>query len=859
MKINFKKIASVLASTVMLTSTIGFAAAGTYPAPFSSTGGAVVYGASAAKMDVVAAYKVENSVKGSSTTTTTSTTGETTPLFTGSTKLYVNDSINTVKQILTKADLPTVLARGSFSGNVDATYEQSIVLGTNPTVKYQNAPTSSDPLTYAMITSFSTNSYIYNSTVTFSKAIAFNNSDSKNQELVLFGQKFTVGAGTDSSNLVLFKSASKLSFDSTGTTSGEVTINGKKYTIELVSASGSGATATATIQVTGEDGTSEQKDITVGNSKKVNGVSIAVNTASSNNQKYIASVIAGAEKITIPATSGSVTTGDSATPIDGTSASVIGGTGAATGITISVAAKGSDYASILQGQSFTDPVFGTFKVDFSAGMSTGDNSSDREVLEISRSGDDKVQIKGLFKNSNGDDVPFNWAKNWTTSGNGLQLQNGDLGKNITVMEGQTTYKGEFIVVGNEDTGKLLKVYTVTNNSEGSSNDKVTFQDYATGETTDATITTEGSGTVTIAGKAYNVIYTGTPGNGDSGTVTVIATDASTNRAVYPTINTANLNKVAFYEPLSITMSSLGGIKIPNGNGYTTVTWTVANDDVWSLSGGGLSSAAINTTKGAGLSSQVITAGPFTYNMSVSADNVTSLKIISPAGGAYSYPGVMVIEGKDDNNQYQGLLVTLTPGATSTAGLSVNTVERSWVGASTSAFKGTDPANSNLVKEADLFGAIVTLDSTINQKKALISLPKEQIYANVYVGSTGSLVSGGNTPGGSGALVAVEDSEISSVQDKNLIVVGGSCVNKAAAKILESENPICGADFTAKTNVASGQYIIKTVKSPYNDARIAVLVAGFEAVDTTTAVNTLLAGATTDVSSSQVYPISSTSA
>jgi hypothetical protein len=836
MKINYKKIASVLASTVMLTSTIGFAAAATYPAPFSSSGGAVVYGAAAAKMDVVAAYKVEKSVQSTQTTVNVNTQGETTPLFTGSTKLYVNDSLSTVKQILTKADLPTLLARGSFSGNVEATYEQSIVMGSNPTIKYQNAPTSSDPLSYALITSYSTNSYIYNATVTFSKAIAFNSSDSKNQPLTLFGEQFTVGAGTDNNYLVLYKSSSKLSFDSTGTTSGEVTINGKKYTIELVSASGSGATAVATIQVTGEDGTSEQHDITVGTSKKVDGISIAVNTASSNNQKYLASVIAGAEQIKIPVTAGSITTGDSDTPIDGTSAMIPGGTGAATGITISVAAKGSDYASVLQGQSFNDPVFGTFKVDFSAGMSTGDNSTSRENIVISRSGDDKVQIQGLFTDSSGNDVSFNWAKNWTNNGNGLQLQNGDLGKNISVMEGATVYKGEYVVVGNEDTGKLLKVYTVTNNTDGYSNDKVTFQDYATGETTDATLTGEGVGTVTIAGKAYNLVYTGTPGNGDSGTVTLIATDASTTRAVYPTIDTANLNKVAFYEPETITMNAIGGLRVPNGNGYTTVTWTVANDNVWTLSGGNPTNS-INTTK-AGTSAN-FTAGPFSYNLATSAQNVTTLTVISPAGGTYSYPGILIIEGKDDNNAYQGMLVTLTPGATSTAGLSVNDVVRSWTGASTSVMKGTDPSNSNLVREGDLYGSIVTLDSTINQKKATISMPKEQIYGNVYVGSTGSLISGGGSTGGTGALTAVEDSEIASVQDQNLVVVGGSCVNIAAAKILGSESTLCGADFTAKTNVGSGQYIIKTVKSPYNDAKIAVLVAGFEAVDTTTAVNTLL--------------------
>jgi len=49
-----------------------------------------------------------------------------------------------------------------------------------------------------------------------------------------------------------------------------------------------------------------------------------------------------------------------------------------------------------------------------------------------------------------------------------------------------------------------------------------------------------------------------------------------------------------------------------------------------------------------------------------------------------------------------------------------------------------------------------------------------------------------------------------------------------------------------------------VKSPYNDAKIAVLVAGYEAADTTSAVDKLLTNTvSTDVGTSQVYPIAST--
>jgi hypothetical protein len=104
-----------------------------------------------------------------------------------------------------------------------------------------------------------------------------------------------------------------------------------------------------------------------------------------------------------------------------------------------VFAKDSDHSAILPGKSFNDPVFQSFKVDFAGGMNIGDNSSDRQVISITRAGDDKLQVSGLFTDSSGADVPFSFAKNWTTGY--LELQNGDYGKNISVMEGQSVYKG----------------------------------------------------------------------------------------------------------------------------------------------------------------------------------------------------------------------------------------------------------------------------------------------------------------------------------------------------------------------------------------------------------------------------------
>src|SRR3989344_3814247 len=275
---NFKKIASVLTSAVMLSSTMGFAMAASYPAPFVVSGladGAVVYGSNAAISDVTAAIDVQQKLGALSTSGSASSSasivGEAAPLFSGGTKLYINDTLSTVKTVITKSDLPTVLADGSFSGNVDATITQTIDIGSNPRITFAKQPTSSDDPLYALTTSTTQRNYIFNLTATFNKAVNLSHADSEGETISLFGQTFTIASATDDDTLVLLNSAEKLSLNSDNPT-GDVVIAGETYTIELVSASDTAAT----IAVTDSSGTTESKEVSEAASKKINGVEVAV-------------------------------------------------------------------------------------------------------------------------------------------------------------------------------------------------------------------------------------------------------------------------------------------------------------------------------------------------------------------------------------------------------------------------------------------------------------------------------------------------------------------------------------------------------------------------------------------------------
>src|SRR3989344_6614620 len=99
MKFNFRKIASALASTAMLGSTVAVAAAANFPAPFVANGAAdvaIVYGNT---LDFVAVTDITTALStalaGSNGAAAASS--EAYALYTSSTPLQLNNSLNSVR------------------------------------------------------------------------------------------------------------------------------------------------------------------------------------------------------------------------------------------------------------------------------------------------------------------------------------------------------------------------------------------------------------------------------------------------------------------------------------------------------------------------------------------------------------------------------------------------------------------------------------------------------------------------------------------------------------------------------------------------------------------------------------------
>lgn len=905
---NFKKIASVLASVVMLGSTAGMALAANYPAPMVKTGsadGAIVITSgdhAGSQVDFWAAVDLQSSlqglVTGGAVTAAGAVVGEAYPLFTSGTPLYYNDSLNTVRESVSSTDLPTILADREFSGNKDVDISQSITIGKNPYIVFDKQPTGDEDPVVGLKTYTESGKVTYNLTITVGE-INFTSSESEGEDIILFGQKFTVGVDTDEDELYLYKSSHTLELSVGGTNpnpSETVTVEGKDYTVELTAATDD----KATIKVTDADGTSDLKEIPEAKSKKVQGLEVAVNLCdeSSATSTISAEVTVGAQKVKFK-NADDVKIGTDETLIEGTKvyfgSTQNEGPRNITKIVIEVRAPDGQSDAVIPGGAFVDPIFGTFKVDF-AGLSIPEDSNARELIEVGYSGNDKATL--TMTTHEGDTKTIYWYNNETGGGPvGAALADQDANQ-IRVLEMEMVNESQYVVVGNEDEGYLFEVTNIVNDSSTTpSDDSITLTDVFSGDPKTVRISsTEGSGTITLGGKDYTVTYMANRNLADDTYYIRLnypdTTVAANYAIVYPTIETSKGAKVAFYEPKTLNITAwdteVGGapgntgnnltrLYFPDGDGYQYVTFSELGGLApanYTLTGSQTGVAAqenfgsiTNTTKIniSDKSGSTI----LTYNLSTGSalGSVDSrydyLKIVLQdtepdlnAGNPILRPALIIFEEEDDNNDRNALIVQMEGDGTSNDPEGVQDVEFTYntEDYATGADYKQLETDDDIYKLVDLWGTFVTLDkSTDKQITAKISYPDEQIAAQIYISELAAVVSPDVTFSGGGQILVVKDTEVTSVGGRNLVVVGGSCINSVAAKVLGVSYPTCGSDFTTATNVGTGQYLIKSVVSPYNAEKTAILVAGYEAADTKNAVGKLKEVHATDVGTSEVYP------
>jgi hypothetical protein len=851
MKFNFRKITSAIASTAMLGSTVALAAAANFPAPFVQNGAAdvaIVYGSS---LDLSAVTDISTSLSsalaGSRSGGGATKTDNAYPLFTGSTPLQLNNSLNSVRTSVTESNLNSVFADTEFSGNVDATVSFRVTLGSNPRTIFAKEPTSSVDPSLGMFYGTTKATYLYNSTATFDEAVNFTHADSQGEELTLFGQKFTVSSATTNTKLVLFKSAETIDLSVGGTSavpSKTIVVGDKTYTVQLT-----GATDTsARIKITDSSGNFDQKEINEGASKKVLGVEVGINSAveSTATSSISAEIVIGANRLTLQ-DGNEVKIGTDEKAIEGTDVDFeSSGTSTQniTKITVQVFAKDGSNDFFKVGNEFVDPVYQSFRLIFNSLSSDLGDTTNREDIKIQPSGTDMASI--TFTDWREDTLTnFEWLNNKSGGRTGAWLGDTD-GWELKVAEMAQVNESGYAVLGNEDEGVLVKVTNINNATTGYSEDSITLKNVISEKTYSAKATSEGAGTIDIEGNSYAFNYIDSKAGDGSEHIRFNYPDSAGAGAMilYPTIQTSKGAKLAFYEPLTLDLGNWDGagnaattLRFPDGDGYTDVAIAGPTGGTNYTFASGIS---MNLSVAAGTVSSTSSIGKLTYNFS-SSGTVNNVRVhLMEDNLIVTRPAIVLFEDKDESDIYNTVIVETSGGGVSDNGVSVSETSFSWN--SDNDMKGTAygntglqmKSNDKLYQKMDQWGTLVTTDqSDSDQYSVVISYPKMQTTAEIYMDSLGAGSSSNNL-----GTVQVTDDELASsgMSGKNLIVVGGSCVNTAASALLR--NAGCGASWTAATGAGNGDWIIQTFANPWASSKVATLVAGWEQGDTANAATYL---------------------
>lgn len=626
-----KRIAAIGLGTVMLGATVFSAVAADlkdYPAPFVNNGvfnGEIVVGADAKTADVVGAIDIAASLQYAMKSTgtggsTLSSTGGVVTVDTGAagvsggfliqatgSTLSMGQSITSVKASVDKTDLPDLLADGKVTkdgASSGTSYTQKITFDNAAEAISFGRSADSDSFGDVPGTFLATNSGdTYALTVKFQGTIdatALTNSET----ITIAGKDFTFDpTQAQTGDLTLIGSQDSIILE-LGQTK---TISGVDYT--LLGANTKGGTSGTAILKVG----SSQKTVSQGDSVTIGGQDVYIKslyvtdipTTSASIEVFV-----GSQKIKIPqgaANADTIQINDKS--VDGVKGyyTSSGNTTDISSIVFNVTRKDIDMSGaenyMKEGQSFVDPLFGTFELSF-AGQSVEDMGAAKDPVVLQRNGD-YVQLS--YQDENGIAEKINLYKYYST---------GLIGWADKVVYNGTTIVPEsdsFIVKEGTNVYEVLKLNRVYKDNEVL---KADFIDSAGNTRTISNNTQLGD----IAG---NIVLDYTNKIATLGTNTINLGANSTNGGDVSAATSIELNDKA---------------NIVFGGNVATVTGAVGQTGtvtVKEYSNGGFS------TEGLPQANITVTVVPSTnsdnrLNIAVSNANLTNGNMVSDNGGKNSY-------------------------------------------------------------------------------------------------------------------------------------------------------------------------------------------------------------------------------
>jgi len=821
MRFKFRQISAVLASVVMIGSSAGIAAAASYPAPFVAGGTAdvaIVYGTGTgvSALDVVEAGNVQADLQSRMTGATSSTTsvssGEGTKIEQSSNRLNLGNGVSDVWGTqLTKTNMPLVLADSKFYNkqNSEYSYTQTITLA-NITLRHF---ADSDYNNYKPTIGFwlTANSAVSNYTLDFvtdpEATMGTDLTDFEGKNIQVLGRDYYIlDFKNSTAKLTLLDSAVTTSLNEGE--SKEVSLAGASHTVKI-------SFITSDQVILNIDGTDTEKlsatGTTYGNTypiKAADGTLYYIGIKSINVQDYAG----GIKSVDFSLGKGKLEITDSANvKINDKSLTDLYGY-----ITLSNTGTKRTWQKLViewrvNDEAFLTPEKELLMPGFEAVKFTMADTTipEKELTTVEYSGSDVLNIKTTIKDG---DITLPILYMSTTTGNisGIGKSATDLlfTSNDTRVQYNATsnsaqqYNGFIVSWADARNAESywLKA-TVRYDADGvrnltTINNKVTGQDVCTD--------LKAADTCTLG----NVILTVQSVNYTAGTDRLVAMSVNSGGS-FNRLYTKN--KLKIFLPFSALDAS---------------------------------AAAANSTD---------------YGHLITATADSAQLTADARGNKIRNWGLWMSEankdGTLDQNKFQ---MNITPSGTTSYKITVNTVSGSTAscGSTTTPGGACETEQSSKVWEqylvSDLATKITWDKSYSDQYDAVVEYHGGEVYGNLYVAEPSAVVSGGGSTTSTVTqlgTVVFKDSEVDSVKTKNIIAVGGSCINSVAAKVLGDS--YCGAAFTTATKVGTGQFLIKSAADTYTTGKIVLVVAGYEAADTQNAAK-YLRTKTVDTTAGKTY-------
>lgn len=807
--INFKKVASILASGVMLASTISFAAAANlYPKPFTD-GAAIVYGGNAASTDMAGAIDIYDQLKARVGTSSDATiSGEAKAVETASQPLYLGDYMNKTKETFSKNELPNILKDGKVTDDdgTELDYELKVDVLASKTLYGDGPDNLETPIIY---TDTNTNVNTYSLRVIFPTAV--NVSKLTDESITLFGKQYVFsGSASDlSSTLVLRKAVLFEKSIPVVINDGEsVTAEGHTMSAAIEDAD----TAAITI-----DGVTESKD--EGWSGKIGTVDVYVKNVVGPNvagtSRYV-EIYLNSNKLTLD-NANEVKVGS--TDVDGTNVTFTTSGEKTTEIKIDVTPYDFDDSIkyLSMGDSITDPVFGGIKFSL-VSVNPELEASSKDEIVIKATGENKAGIKFTNKAGKLYDMDI--------------LRESEIGVNASYYTHNVTCPNCYATAGPGSAS-----YNATELGVGADYDLIAYP----------------------TGSSNSTYAEAIGGGGHAGEVMIHENDY---------FITCSNEYTQIWRMKSVKLAS-SELKIEDQGSSSSVVTVTLSSTVAGTSTGTLTlgdgsttiltmntSAAVTSDKACdylytngGAKIRLGTAGYLATNATATSRIIIEEET-SYNGGAF----------KDNAAAELGQNITIQLNwQTGRTGRDMDLVQGAAIPSGTlDTHYWTDDVGDYDNYYVTRYGSLMKVTGN-SDNVATIYYPENAMNVGFYIGEVTSEITPGSTGVAGGQIAIIKDSEISTATNKHLIIVGGSCVNTAAAKILDSNAPLCGADFSTTTKVGAGGYIIKTVdaaKAGGTAGKVAMLVAGYNAADTTNAIKRAMVidGVTTDVNSEEIFPV-----